>query len=281
MFHRFRIGTMQAAIVSDGPLTLPSPTTIFSGVPEPDLFGALREANQPTDLIRVEQNSLLIDAGPHRLLFDNGMGTSTLFGKESGRLIASLGEAGVTPESITHLVLTHAHSDHCWGTMRDDGVPNYPNAEIVLSRAELEFWESEPSGQGRRSIAGVKKHLLPLRDRLRLIDDGEAVVPGIAAWATPGHTPGHMAYLFEGGSEPGWCLGGDFAFHHPVSYAFPSSHSLYDAEPERGAATRRWALDRLAGDRMRVIGYHHPWPGLGRVERAGTGFRFIADEDPS
>jgi glyoxylase-like metal-dependent hydrolase (beta-lactamase superfamily II) len=200
------------------------------------------------------------------------MGSSKLYGPHSVQLLGSLAEAGIDPAAIDALVLTHAHSDHCWGTMRDDGVPNYPNATIYMAEAELAFWESNPPGERReRSLAGVRKHLLPLRDRIRLIRDGQEILPGVAAWATPGHTPGHMAYLFAGG----WCLTGDVAFHHPLSYAFPEAESAFDVDPQQGAVTRRRLLDRLVTDRLNIIGYHHPWPGLGQVERAGDVCRFV------
>jgi hypothetical protein len=35
-------------------------------------------------------------------------------------------------------------------------------------------------------------------------------------------------------------------------------------------------LNRLADERLSVIGYHHPWPGLGRVEQFRDSYRFIA-----
>jgi len=231
-------------------------------------------AQQPTDAVHVEQNSLLLETGGRRVLFDNGMGTSKLFGPDSGRLLDSLAEAGVDAASIDALVLTHAHSDHCWGTMKDDGTPNYPNATVYLSHEELAFWESNPPGERRqRSIAGVRKHLLPLRERFRFIRDGEEFLPGVQAWLTPGHTPGHMAFLFDGG----WCLSGDVAFHDPLSYAFPEAESAFDTDAPQAVSTRRRLLERLADERLRVIGYHHPWPGLGRVERADGSFRFVAD----
>jgi glyoxylase-like metal-dependent hydrolase (beta-lactamase superfamily II) len=271
VFHRFMIGEATATIVSDGPLLLPPAAKIFQGAEADAMDAALTAAGQQTDAIRVEQNCLLLESGGRRMLFDNGLGSEKLYGPDSGRLLASLAEAGVDPASIDALVLTHAHSDHCWGTMADDGTPNFPNATVYIAQSELDFWLGNPPGQRReRSVLGVRRHLLPLRERMRFIRDGEEFLPGVQAWHTPGHTPGHMAFLFAGG----WCLTGDVAFHDPLSYAFPEAESVFDVDPQQGAATRRRLLDRLSQERLNVIGYHHPWPGLGRIERAGTRFRF-------
>jgi glyoxylase-like metal-dependent hydrolase (beta-lactamase superfamily II) len=271
MFHRFTIGEVPATIISDGPLVLPIAAKIFRGPDKAALDAAVSASGQSTNAVRVEQNCLLLQIGGRHVLFDNGLGSEKLYGPDSGQLLLSLAEAGVDPESIDALVLTHAHSDHCWGTMDDDGTPNFPNATIYISQAEMDYWQSNPPGERReRSIAGVRKHLLPLRDRMRFIRDGEAFLPGVQAWHTPGHTPGHMAFLFDGG----WCLTGDVAFHDPLSYAFPEAESVFDVDPQQGVATRLRLLDRLSQERLRVIGYHHPWPGLGHIERAGTRYRF-------
>lgn len=275
MFHRFQLGDRKATIVSDGPLTLDAAPRIFSGVQPQALNQAMDAVGLPTDAVRVEQNCLLLEVADGLALFDNGLGSTKLYGPDSGRLLDSLSDAGIEPAAVTALVLTHAHSDHCWGTMADDGTPNFPNAQIFIAESELAFWTSNPPGQRReRSIAGVRKHLLPLRDRIRFVRDGEAFLPGVEAWHTPGHTPGHMAFLFDGG----WCLAGDVAFHHPISFAFPEAESAYDVDPVLGAATRRRALDRLATDRLRIVGYHQPWPGLGLVERSGTAFRYVSED---
>ncbi|WP_158932920.1 MBL fold metallo-hydrolase [Acidisphaera sp. S103] len=274
MFHEFRIGAMQATIVSDGPLSLPAATKIFKGTTIESIDAALTEAGLPDDRVQVEQNCLLLETGGKRALFDNGLGSQKLYGSDSGKLLGSLRQAGIDPASIDALVLTHAHSDHCWGTMGDDGTPNFPNATLYLAQEELDFWTSDPPSERlERSVAGFEKHILPLRDRIRFIRDGEEFLPGVQAWLTPGHTPGHMAYLFDGG----WCLIGDVAFHDPLSYRFPEAESLFDTDRTIGIATRRRVLDRLANDRLSIVGYHQPWPGLGRVERAGTSFRWVAD----
>lgn len=274
MIHRFQIGDAAATIVSDGPLTLPAVAKLFRGPDKAILDATATAAGLPTDAVRVEQNCLLLETGGRRVLFDNGMGSSKLFGPDSGQLLDSLGQAGIDRATIDALVLTHAHSDHCWGTMRDDGTPNFPNATIFMSQQEMDYWESNPPGERReRSIAGVRQHLLPLRDRIRFVRDGELFLPGVQAWLTPGHTPGHMSFLFDGG----WCLTGDVAFHDPLSYAFPEAASAYDVEAQQGITTRLRLLERLADEKLQVIGYHHPWPGLGRVEHSGGSFRFVAD----
>jgi len=272
MFYRFRIGAMDATIVSDGPLLLPRASRIFSGPDEAAMGAVLGGGVAAREKVRVEQNCLLLETAGKRVLFDNGMGSSKLYGPDSGRLPDSLAAAGIDPASIDALVLTHAHSDHCWGTMRDDGVPNFPNATIYMAQAELAYWESDPPGERREtSLAGVRRQLLPLRQRIVLLRDGQEFLPGVQAWATPGHTPGHMAYLFAGN----WCLAGDVAFHDPLSFAFPEASSAFDVDPTEAAATRlRW-LGRLADEKLMVIGYHYPWPGLGHIERAGTAFRFV------
>jgi metal-dependent hydrolase (beta-lactamase superfamily II) len=91
------------------------------------------------------------------------MGTSQLFGPEAGRLLRSLSEAGVRPDEINAMALSHAHPDHCWGTMRDDGTPTFPNATIYMAEKELAFWERCTDEDMKAVVEGVQKHLIPLQ----------------------------------------------------------------------------------------------------------------------
>ncbi len=274
--HRFRIGTLDAAIVSDGPLALPPAAEIHSGLAPAVVAATLACEFMPDGPSRMEQNILLLDLGGHLVLFDDGMGDAKLYGPHSGRLLRSLAELGLGPEQIDALVLSHAHCDHCWGTMRGDGRPTFPNAMIYMAEHELAFWEHYAGTDHDITVAGVRRHLLPLRERMLFISDGEEFLPGIHAIAAPGHTPGHMTFVIANAGEA-LCVLADAAFLHPISFAHPEAHSAFDVDPVTAAATRTRLLGRLADERMRVLSYHAPWPGLGHVGRAGDAFRYVPE----
>jgi glyoxylase-like metal-dependent hydrolase (beta-lactamase superfamily II) len=270
--HRFRIGIFDAAIASDGPLILPEPAEIFSGLSRPAIEQALEAGFVPPGPVRVEQNCLLLDLGGHLVLIDNGMGSSDRFGPHAGRLEQSLAELGLEPGHIDAMVLSHLHPDHCWGTMCDDGTPRFPNAQLYISEEELSSWNAR-LGEDSISVEGFRRHILPLRDRILFFRDGEEFLPSLHALLAPGHTPGHSVFVVASAGEE-MCVLGDVAFHDPLSFAHPTVHSAYDQDAEQGAATRLHLLGRLADERMRLVSYHQPWPGIGHVVRHGGAFRY-------
>jgi glyoxylase-like metal-dependent hydrolase (beta-lactamase superfamily II) len=275
-FHRFRIGEREAAVVSDGPLLLTPPSDVFVTLAPTQIEEALHAAFLPNGPMRIEQNVLLANIDGGLVLFDDGMGSSQLFGPYTGRLLVSLANAGVAADEIDALVLSHAHPDHCWGTMRDDGTPTFPNAAIYMAEAELRFWESCADPAMTDVVKGVAKHLAPLRDRIRFFSDGQEFLPGLRAIAAPGHTPGHTIFTISSGDEQ-LCVLCDVAFHDPLSFSYPEGESAYDYDRTLGAQTRSGTLAWLAEKRMRLISYHVPWPGVGYVARSGTGYRFVLE----
>jgi glyoxylase-like metal-dependent hydrolase (beta-lactamase superfamily II) len=275
-FHRFRIGAHEAAVVSDGPLLLTPPGDVFLTLAPTLIEDALRSAFLPGGPMRIEQNVLLVNIDDALVLFDNGMGSSQLFGPLAGRLPESLADAGVAADEIEFLVLSHAHPDHCWGTMRDDGTPTFPNAAIYIAQEELLFWERCTDPTMTDVVEGVAKHLAPVRDRIRFFADGEEFLPGLRAISAPGHTPGHTIFTITSGGEQ-LCVLCDIAFHDPLSFAYPEGESAYDYDRELGAQTRSKTLAWLADTRMRLVSYHAPWPGIGHVARSGTGYRFVSE----
>lgn len=123
---------------------------------------------------------------------------------------------------------------------------------------------------------GARRRLQALSDRMSLVSDGAEILPGVVAHATFGHTPGHMSFELRDGGES-LLVGGDAIGNHHVSLAEPGWRIGTDQEPETAAKTRKRLLDMLAQDNIRLIGYHFPNGGVGRVERLGDGFIFVSE----
>ena len=83
-----------------------------------------------------------------------------------------------------------------------------------------------------------------------------------------------MAYRLESGGKQ-LLLMADMANHHVWSLAYPDWEVRFDMDKEAAAATRRRVLDMVATDRIPLIGYHMPFPGMGFVETRGDGFHYV------
>src|ERR1700730_16389524 len=142
-FYRFRIGAIEATVVSDGALPLGETSGSFLGTSKEEVGKMLTEHFLPADNVVLEQNALVVNTGDKLLLIDTGMGSSTMFGPSTGKILTSLKAAGIDPKDIDGVLLTHAHCDHCWGIMGDDGSNHFPNAQIYMSQADLDYWTDE------------------------------------------------------------------------------------------------------------------------------------------
>ena len=180
--------------------------------------------------------------------------------------LAALADAGYAPEDVTIVVITHMHGDHIGGLMNGD-TPTYPNASYVAGQVEFDAWVS-------RENEGFEQNVRPLADKMTFIGDGGSVASGITGMAAFGHTPGHMAYMLESGGEQ-VLLMDDTANHYVWSLAYPDWEVKFDMDKQAAAATRRNLLGMVAADRIPLIGYHMPFPGLGYVETRGEGFHYV------
>ena len=275
--HRFTLGEVEVLVLSDGHLTLPASILAPSAPPEEfaalmtEMHGAVPETVTPA------ANVVLIRSGDDLVLVDNGSGNK--FQPTVGKLAENLAAAGVDPAAVTRVVFTHAHPDHVWGTLRDDGSLAFPNAGYYVGRAEWDFWTdpdlpAQMPEDLRPFALGAQRDLGAVKERVTLLKGGDAVVPGISVIDTPGHTPGHLSVLVEGGE--GLIVGADVAHNEVVSLRHPDWAFGFDADPEQAIATRKALLDRAATDGTLYLGFHFTYPGVGRVERDGGAFRFVA-----
>lgn len=123
-------------------------------------------------LLRDTSRTVLVDTGPPAyipLLHDR------------------LGLLGIEPKDVTDILATHLHWDHVGNfTM-------FPNATVTVSRKELEWAVKQPPGTTFVPDLHVQR-LAESVKQVHLVEDGHEVLSGIHAMATPGHTPGHLAY---------------------------------------------------------------------------------------
>ncbi|MDG4649372.1 MBL fold metallo-hydrolase [Roseibacterium sp. SDUM158017] len=276
---RVALGDAELLALSDGHLTLPA-DFILGLAPQDDLARISPELG--IDLagpLMPPCNVTLLRAGDRRVLFDCGAGTT--FQASAGRLPEALEAAGLTPDDITDVIFTHGHPDHLWGVLDDFDEPMFLNATHRIGRVERDYWLDPDTigtiGEARASFAaGASRRLEAMEDMLETFEDGDEVVPGVAAMLTPGHTPGHMSFEIAAGGQTAMVIGDAIGNDH-VAMARPAWHSGADQDPETGAATRLRLLDRLSAEGMTAVGFHMGGGGIGRVEAAGDGYRFVTD----
>ena len=273
------LGSMQIDVLSDGNLVLPGSTNV-DDLHADELSKIMQKYDISSEQRTPDCNVTLIRDGERVILIDVGSGPE--FMASAGRLQDALAAIDVDPYDVTHVVFTHAHPDHLWGLLDDFEDPAFPNATYLIGKSEWDYWIDPETvntiGEARTTFAvGARRRLALIEDNITFFKDGEEILPGIAARATFGHTPGHMAFHIAQGSNNLMVLG-DCVGNHHVAFERPEWRAGSDQDGDLGAATRVALLDQLASEHMSIIGYHMPYPGIGRAEKHGDGFIFVAEE---
>lgn len=277
--HARPLGSATLTTVSDGSLVLPG-SFIFEPMHAAELQPILDTYGISSDRLEPECNLALYQDGTNTVLFDVGSGPD--FMPSAGSVLDSLDAAGIAPEDVTHVVFTHAHPDHIWGLIDEFDEPVFYEATYMMGRAEWDYWWDPETvntiGEARAAFAvGARRRMEFIEDSVELFDDGQEILPGVAAMSTPGHTPGHMAFELRSGSESALVVGDAIGNHH-VAFARPDWPSGSDQDAETAIGARTMLLDRLANEQLPVVGFHLPGGGIGRVEAAEAGYRFVSED---
>lgn len=272
------LGDIRLDVVSDGSLTLPA-GFIFDPMPKDALAPILEKYELSQDVLTPPCNVTLLRQGNRTVLFDVGSGPD--FAPNSGIILDSLDALGVAPEDVTDIVFTHAHPDHLWGLLDDFDDPLFTEARYMIGQSEWDYWMNpntvDEIGEARASFAvGAARRLSMIEDSVTFFNDGDEILPGVAARATFGHTPGHMAMEVRNGSESVMILGDCIGNHH-VAFEKPDWNSGSDQNQELAAQTRVRLLDQLAHEKMRVIGFHLLGNGIGYVDKTADGYAFVPE----
>jgi glyoxylase-like metal-dependent hydrolase (beta-lactamase superfamily II) len=104
-------------------------------------------------------------------------------------VIPRLGELGLGPDDVDHVIQSHLHFDHA------GGLEWFRHAKVYVQRKELEFARNPPIYQKAAFVADDFEHDLDWQ-----VLDGEHDVFGdglLRIIPTPGHTPGHQSLLVK------------------------------------------------------------------------------------
>lgn len=270
------LGDVRIDTLSDGNLVLPGSFTL-GDMPAEEAAPILAKYGLGTDQLEPPCNVTLVRDGTNAVLFDVGSGPD--FMPSAGKLMEAFDALGLTPGDITHVVFTHAHPDHINGLLDDFDDPLFANAGHMIGKVEFDYWMDSDTvntiSPARTAFAvGAKRRLEAVADMVTTFDDGEEIVPGIAARASFGHTPGHMAFDVAGKA----IIVGDAIVNHHLAFERPGARAGSDQDPELGAQTRLSLLDQIAADQMQLIGFHLPGGGIGRAERTADAFRFVSED---
>ena len=204
---------------------------------------------------------VLIQGYPGKTLCHGGLGWSTIaLLRGGGRSVLidvgafavrpefarQLAAAGCAPESVTDVVLTHAHWDH------SVNYTLFPHADVWIGRAEMDWAAKEPPGFN--PLPELYVQALARHPRLRLLEDGDAFLPGLTAHLAAGHTPGCLAFRMTDGEAPPVLFSGDAAKNRAELLSMATDMTM-DAAESRRSLERIWALWRELPGTLLVPGH--------------------------
>ncbi len=273
---RLTVGNVEILSLNDNEATLPL-SDVFPEVPAeawapyqqqyPSGFSGAEHllAHFECYLIRSEGQTILVDTGLGGAV-SNPHAVEGMAGGVDGRLLEELRSAGVSPDDINTVFLSHLHFDHVGWNVTHGESPRatFPNARYLAHRADWDVFQQP------EVMELFPPHwdlaLGPLQDLgvLDLLDGERALTGEITAISTPGHTPGSMSLAIVSGGQRAYILGD--VFHGPAQITETGWKFSFDMDPDQGVATRSAMIERAETEDAILAICHHG--GFGRVARA-------------
>lgn len=273
-----KIGDMEVTILLDGSFLLEQawintidPAAIADGLEAAYL--------DPAAALPLPITAYVIRRGAEVTLLDAGAGAS--LGPTAGHLAQRLTEAGVPPEGVTRMILTHMHPDHVGGMMAGEAAA-FPNAVVQVSDLELAHWTDDANAaaapEGVRAWFDLARAVAAsYGDRITTFSGEADLGGGLSAVPMPGHTPGHAGYRV-GDGDAQLLIWGDSTSLASLQFSRPETGIVFDTDSALAAETRRRVLDMASADRLLVAGTHLPFPGFGHVERKDDAYAWVPEE---
>ncbi|MCL2144841.1 MAG: MBL fold metallo-hydrolase, partial [Endomicrobia bacterium] len=227
--------------------------------PTADVIAKVMANNQNPSSI----NAFLLKGKNHKILIDTG----------TGAVINNLKIAGVEPEDVTIVLITHMHGDHIGGLITPSGEKTFPNADIYVNAKELNYWVNSET-QDRGSSAMAKNVQAAYGDKIKTCNWGDNIIPEIKALDASGHTPGHTMFEITSDDQKMLVIG-DLMHVLKIQIADPNMAVTFDVNPRAAIDVRKKIFKDVSKNRTRIAGIHIPFPGVGTLkETTGGAYEF-------
>ena len=284
-FHPFTLGQFTCTSLSDFARSR-TPRATFPRIDPIELQKEIEAGDYGIELdtpMPLHGNVLLVDNGDQKIMIDSGLPAA-----RDGQLPHSLETAGIATTEIDLIIITHGDGDHI------GGLSNYPNAQIVMPSLSYKLWTEDVDGMIEEFIklfrgtvsdealaeqaAGRRLYhdkLLSLNEqgRIRLVEFGDEIVPGISMIHAPGHRSDHTVVEITSGDEV--LLHIADGFRHAIQLKRHDFYCLFDSYPEQLAETMVILLDRAAESNAIVFGAHFEFPALIKIGKNEAGYEWI------
>jgi glyoxylase-like metal-dependent hydrolase (beta-lactamase superfamily II) len=261
-----KIGDLKVRPLQDAQFFLP--VSNLAGIDKKDAVAML----DGKDSSWTPDNAFLIKSNDKIILIDAGVGKYP--GEDSGHLLDQLNKAGVKPEQVNMILITHFHFDHIGGLTTQDGKKVFTNAVVYASKAENDFWlkDTAQAPQNlRQRMAQIKTVFAPYiaSNSYRTFGPDEVLGKGIKVLPAYGHTPGHTGFSFTSNGKEIWFLG-DLIHFNAVQFKRPMVTMQFDSD-QKAAQSVRLEYFKKAAAVNAIIACAH-LPEMYRLKVKGDGF---------
>lgn len=272
---RYAVGEARVHAIRDtgGPF----PASLFVGATQAEVFTLLANGGEQTTDAQGQPAwngsvwAFLVETGGKRVLIDTGGGAEL-----QGQLAAKLRAAGVTPDQIDAIAISHMHSDHVGGLLDPAGKPVYPRATLHIHADEAGYWgdpakAAQAPAEAKAMFEAARRVIAAYGDRVRTFSSAVEIAPGLMAEPLTGHTPGHSLYRLTSGDRQMVFIG-DMIHSLAVQMPRPAVTLQFDSDADRARTARLAFLQANAGKGMLFAGPHFK-PGVVTIDAAGEGYR--------
>lgn len=276
-YYSWNVGAdMEVISIYDGIFNKPHDEGFIVGATVDETRQALRNAGLSDESVPIEFTYTIVKSGGKTILVDAGTGGQ--LAPTAGLGTTGMANAGIKPEDIDIVLVSHCHADHIFGLMeKDSNTSLFPDAEIMVGETELNYWTDpgliEKLPESSRGLAQRIQATFPSWKNVSLYKGDQEVAPGVRSVDTFGHTPGHTSFHLSSGDDEAMLLG-DLT-NNPVLFLSNLDWQVsFDMDKAAASAVRKQMIERAVADSLTVAGYHFGFPNSGRIEKEGSGYVF-------